>query len=95
MKIQLLLCVPLACAGVAVGILDAPAQGLTLSKGLGSRHWAAAAISKSTRAVAITVSQSTGTVRIFVAGKIVLRIEPLDRAMKWRDEDTEPPPAGE
>ncbi len=76
-------------------ILDAPAQGLTLSKGLGSRHWAAAAISKATRAVAITVSQSTGTVRIFVSGKVVLRIEPLDRAMKWHDVDTEPPPAGE
>ncbi len=26
--------------------IDAPAEGLTLSKGLGSRHWAAAAISK-------------------------------------------------
>jgi diadenylate cyclase len=84
--------------GVAVSagrILDAPAQGLTLSKGLGSRHWAAAAISKVTRAVAITVSESTGTVRIFVGGKVVLRIEPLDRAMKWHDVDTEPPPVGE
>lgn len=84
--------------GVAISaarILDAPAQGLTLSKGLGSRHWAAAAISKVTRAVAITVSQSTGTVRLFVGGKVVLRIEPLDRAMKWHDVDTEPPPAGE
>lgn len=76
-------------------ILDAPAQGLTLSKGLGSRHWAAAAISKVTRAVAIAVSESTGTVRIFVDGKVVLRIEPLDRAMKWHDVDTEPPPVGE
>lgn len=84
--------------GVAISagrILDAPAQGLTLSKGLGSRHWAAAAISKVTRAVAITVSESTGTVRIFVGGKVVLRIEPLDRAMKWHDVDTEPPPVGE
>jgi len=84
--------------GVAIAaarILDAPAQGLTLSKGLGSRHWAAAAISKVTRAVAITVSQSTGTVRIFVNGKVVLRIEPLDRAMKWHDVDTEPPPVNE
>jgi diadenylate cyclase len=84
--------------GVAVSagrILDAPAQGLTLSKGLGSRHWAAAAISKVTRAGAITVSESTGTVRIFVGGKVVLRIEPLDRAMKWHDVDTEPPPVGE
>ena len=30
-------------------ILDAPAEGLTLSKGLGARHWAAAAISKRRR----------------------------------------------
>jgi diadenylate cyclase len=84
--------------GVAISagrILDAPAHGLTLSKGLGSRHWAAAAMSKVTRAVAIAVSESTGTVRIFVGGKVVLRIEPLDRAMKWHDVDTEPPPVGE
>ena len=78
---------------IAAGrILDAPAHGLKLSKGLGSRHWAAAAISKETRAVAITVSQSTGTVRLFVDGRVVLRIEPLHRAMKWHDFDTESPP---
>ena len=40
--------------------LDAPAEGLTLSKGLGSRHWAAAAISKQTEAVAIAVSETSG-----------------------------------
>lgn len=73
-------------------ILDAPAHGLKLPKGLGSRHWAAAAISNATRAVAIAVSQSTGTVRLFVDGVVVLRIEPLDRAMKWFDVETEPPP---
>jgi DNA integrity scanning protein DisA with diadenylate cyclase activity len=72
-------------------ILDAPAEGLTLSKGLGARHWAAAAISKSTEAVAIAVSESTGTVRIFQDGTVVLRIEPMDQAMKWHDVDTEPP----
>jgi DNA integrity scanning protein DisA with diadenylate cyclase activity len=72
-------------------ILDAPAEGLTLSKGLGSRHWAAAAISKATKAIAITVSESTGTVRIFQNGSVVLRIEPLDRGMKWSDFDVEPP----
>jgi len=77
---------------VAAGrILDAPAKTLTLSKGLGSRHWAAAAISKATRAIAITVSQSTGTVRLFQDGRVVLRIEPMDQAMKWHDIDTEPP----
>lgn len=77
---------------VAAGrILDAPAEDLTLSKGLGSRHWAAAAISKATNAIAITVSQSTGTVRVFQGGHVVLRIEPMDQAMKWHDIDTEPP----
>ena len=74
-------------------ILDAPASGVTLSKGLGARHWAAAAISKSTKAIAIAVSQSTGTVRLFQNGSVVLRIEPMDRtAMTWHDVTTEPPP---
>ncbi|QDT52818.1 DNA integrity scanning protein DisA [Caulifigura coniformis] len=72
-------------------ILDAKSEGLTLSKGLGARHWAAAAISKTTDAVAIAVSESTGTVRIFQGGAVVLRIEPMDQAMKWHDVDTEPP----
>ena len=72
-------------------ILDAPQEGLTLSKGLGSRHWAAAAISKVTDAIAIAVSESTGTVRIFQNGTVMLRIEPLDRAMTWHDVETEPP----
>lgn len=76
-------------------ILDAPATGLTLSKGLGARHWAAAAISKVTDAIAITVSESTGTVRIFQGGVVVLRIEPMDRAMTWHDVETEPPPAAD
>jgi diadenylate cyclase len=70
-------------------ILDAPAEGLTLSKGLGARHWAAAAISKTTGAIAIAVSESTGTVRIFKDGMVVLRIEPIDRAMKWSDQEQE------
>lgn len=75
-------------------ILDAPAEGLTLSKGLGARHWAAAAISKVTNALAIAVSESTGTVRLFQDGVVVLRIEPMDRAMKWHEFETEPPGAG-
>ncbi len=70
-------------------ILDAPAEGLTLSKGLGARHWAAAAISKTTSAIAIAVSESTGTVRIFKDGMVVLRIEPIERAMKWSDQEQE------
>jgi DNA integrity scanning protein DisA with diadenylate cyclase activity len=73
--------------GVAVAAcmyLDVLAEGITLSKGLGSRHWAAAAISRKTRAVAIAVSQSSGTVRVFQDGKLVLHIEPLARPLIWR-----------
>jgi diadenylate cyclase len=65
--------------------LDAPAGGISLSKGLGARHWAAAAISKATKAISIAVSESTGTVRLFQDGKVVLRIEPMHRAMKWQN----------
>jgi DNA integrity scanning protein DisA with diadenylate cyclase activity len=68
--------------------LDCSAADVTLSKGLGARHWAAAAISRATNAVAITVSQSNGTVRIFQNGETVLRIEPYARrTMVWRDLD--------
>lgn len=71
-------------------ILDAPSQGLTLSKGLGARHWAAAAVSKHTNAIAVAVSESTGTVRLFQDGKVVLRIEPMERAMKWQENEPAP-----
>lgn len=81
-------------AEAAGRILDAPAAGLTLSKGLGARHWAAAAISKTTGAIAIAVSESTGTVRIFKDGKVVLRIEAIDRAMKWVDHEQDPDGGG-
>ncbi|MDO4550110.1 MAG: DNA integrity scanning protein DisA nucleotide-binding domain protein [Planctomycetia bacterium] len=60
-------------------ILDSPASNITLSKGLGSRHWAAAATSRSTKAIAIAVSETNGTVRIFQNGEVVLRIEPSNR----------------
>jgi DNA integrity scanning protein DisA with diadenylate cyclase activity len=72
--------------------LDCSAANVTLSKGLGARHWAAAAISRATNAVAVTVSQSNGTVRIFQNGETVLRIEPyLRRPMVWREFEYEPP----
>ncbi len=78
----------------ACRIIDAPNTGLTLPKGLGTRHWAAAAITNVTNALAVVVSQSTGTVRLFQKGEIILRIAPMRhaRAMKWIEEDTEPSP---
>jgi len=72
-------------------LIDAPHASVTLSKGLGSRHWAAAAISKSTKSVAVVVSESNGTVRLFQNGEVMLRIEPFRRAMKWKEFDFEPP----
>jgi len=72
--------------------LDTSTATITLSKGLGARHWAGAAISRTTNALAIVVSQSTGTVRIFQNGEVVLRIESRHRRpMVWRDFDYEPP----
>ncbi len=74
--------------------IDSPATSITLSKGLGSRHWAAAGISAATKAVAVTVSQSNGTVRIFQNGNVMLRIEPIHRRpMVWKDFEYEPPTA--
>jgi diadenylate cyclase len=71
--------------------IDAPATNITLSKGLGARHWAAAAITRTTKSVAVAVSESNGTVRIFQNGEVVLRIEPFRRPMKWKDFEYEPP----
>jgi len=71
--------------------ISAPAAEITLSKGLGARHWAAAAISRATGAIAIAVSESNGTVRLFQNGEVMLRIEPFRRAMKWKDFEYEPP----
>jgi diadenylate cyclase len=75
----------------ACQIVDASHASLTLSKGLGTRHWAGAAISRVTKAISVVVSQSNGTVRLFINGEVMLRIEPFRRAMKWKDFDYEPP----
>jgi diadenylate cyclase len=72
-------------------IVEVLHENLQLSKGLGSRHWAAAAISQRTKAIAIVVSQSSGTVRVFQNGTLVLRIEPMDQAVKWQEFNYESP----
>jgi len=55
--------------------------GLTegLPSGLGTRHAAAAGITSTTRSIAITVSQSDGTVRVWRAGKMLASFEPSRR----------------
>lgn len=72
-------------------LVNADNAHLTLSKGLGSRHWAGAAVSKTTKAIAVVVSESNGTVRLFNNGEVILRVEPFRRAMKWKDFEYEPP----
>lgn len=66
---------------------------LKMTKGLGSRHWAAAAITLATKAISVVVSQSTGTVRLYQNGNLVMRIEPMDKAVKWQEFAFEPPQA--
>jgi diadenylate cyclase len=50
-----------------------------LPSGLGTRHAAAAGITSTTRSIAITVSQSDGTVRVWRAGRMVASFEPSHR----------------
>lgn len=49
--------------------------GEELPRGLGARHQSAAAITAVTNALAITVSESTGTVTVFRSGKILIEVE--------------------
>ncbi len=75
----------------AARYIDASAESVSVAKGLGARHWAAAAITRRTKSVAVAVSETNGTVRIFQNGEVVLRIEPFRRAMKWKEFEYEPP----
>lgn len=50
-------------------------SGVELPPGLGARHLAAAAITDVSDAVAIVVSESTGTVTVFRQGKMVIELE--------------------
>ena len=55
--------------------LRPPVPGEELAEGLGVRHAVAASMSASTDAVVVTLSESTGTVRIFQGGRMVTEIE--------------------
>lgn len=55
--------------------INSSAQGIELPLGLGTRHVAAASISKETEAVSLVVSESS-VVRIFADGKLVTEVIP-------------------
>ncbi len=73
-----------AVALAACMSLNAEKKGLALSKGFGTRHLAAAAISRKTAAIAVCVSQSSGTVRVYQNGEEVMHIEPMNRPLVWQ-----------
>src|SRR5215813_10532024 len=60
--------------------LNAALEEGELPRGLGSRHVAGAGITAVTDAVAIAISESDGTVRIFKQGSIFMEIE---KASRW------------
>ena len=55
--------------------LSAALESKDFPQGLGSRHIAAAGITSVTGAIAIVISESTGTVRIFKRGRLFVDIE--------------------
>ena len=59
--------------------LQATSTEAEVPMGLGARHAASAAITARTRSVAITVSQTTGAVRVFQQGAIVLELHQTAR----------------
>jgi len=66
--------------GVILGAgryIDTPAREIRVPKGLGARHVAAAAISRATDAIAVTVSATSRTVRVFRKGRIAMENKPL------------------
>jgi len=62
-------------------------SGEPLEQGLGARHGAAAGITASTRCLAVTVSESTGTVRVWRRGQMITEIE---KAHPVRDQGSVP-----
>src|SRR5207237_10516703 len=62
-----------------VGGHGADRDGVDLPLGLGARHAASAAITVETRAIAVSVSQSSGTVRVFKEGQSVLELQQVAR----------------
>ncbi len=58
----------------AARYIEASYRNINLPLGFGSRHMAAASISRDTNAIAIVVSESDGVVRIFDNGELIAEI---------------------
>jgi DNA integrity scanning protein DisA with diadenylate cyclase activity len=75
-----------ACATLRPAI-----AGEKLTQGLGARHAAAAAITASTKSIAVTLSESTGDVRVWRRGAMITEIEKAPSALL---DGTSPPAVG-
>ncbi|MGP8337358.1 MAG: DNA integrity scanning protein DisA nucleotide-binding domain protein [Methanosarcinaceae archaeon] len=64
--------------------LDVDAKDIVIDKGLGGRHVSAAAITRDTVAIAVTVSESGGVIRIFMDGKERMCIESAEGTVHWQ-----------
>ncbi len=73
-----------AC-GVYLKVADT--RECELPPGLGTRHHAAAAVTAVTESIAVTVSESTGTVSVFRGGRIIVEIEKPRSAVSLRREE--------
>ncbi len=62
--------------------LDVDARDISVEKGLGGRHVSAAAITRDTVSIAITVSESGGVIHIYMDGEELLHIESTERASR-------------
>lgn len=60
--------------------LDFRASDIQIAPGLGSRHTAAAAVSRNTKAMAVAISESTGVVRVYVDGSVFLQVNPRSKS---------------
>ena len=62
--------------------LDIDAREITIDKGLGGRHVSAATITRDTVAIAVTISESGGVIRVYMDGKKKFSIETSERAIE-------------
>jgi diadenylate cyclase len=63
--------------------LDVDGKNVDIEKGLGGRHVSAAAISRDTVAIAITISESGGVLRIYKDAKETICMEALKAAIRY------------
>ena len=63
--------------------LDVDGKNIDIEKGLGGRHVSAAAISRDTVAIAVTVSESGGTIRIYKDAKETICMESLKPSIRY------------